>query len=99
MAFVINDRTIYTNLSDFRSADNVTRYRQLLDLLAQKEQLERALHVSRTVYQHAAADKRQTLCDDILRDEAQLEQLRQDIHRMEKDIRNSENQFINNLNK
>ena len=99
MAFVINDRTIYTNLSDFRSADNVTRYRQLLDLLAQKEQLERALHVSRTVYQQAADDKRQTLWDDILRDEAQLEQLRQDIHRMEKDIRNSENQFINNLNK
>ena len=99
MAFVINNRTIYTSLSDFRFDDNVTRYRQLLDLQTQKDQLERSLQVSRTVYQHAAADKRQQLCNDILRDETQLEQLRQDIHRLEKDIRNSENQFINNLNK
>lgn len=99
MAFVINDRTTYTSLADFRSAENATRYRQLLDLQAQEQQLARALQVSRTVYLHAAADKRQQLRDDILRDEAQLEQLQRDIHSLEKDIRNTENQFINNLNK
>lgn len=94
--FVINDRTTYTSAADFRSPNGARMYQELLSLQSQLEALERSLHVSRTVYAHASADKRSQLREEMLRDESQLDQLRLDIHQLEKDLRNTENQFINN---
>lgn len=95
MSFVINDRVTYTSPSQFQSVGNRQLYQQLLDLQEEHAQLSKELQTSRTLYERATTVKRNRLKDEILESEAKLSQLREDIHQLEKRIRNSENQILN----
>ncbi|MBR1933931.1 MAG: hypothetical protein IJ841_09635 [Prevotella sp.] len=88
--FVVNDHTTYTSLSDFRSADNRDRMKDILSMQAQLSVLRTALQKARNYYATASARDRQQLSKDILDSERQEEQLEASIHQLEKEIRNTE---------
>ncbi len=94
MSFVINDRITYTDPSQFQSAENRALYKQLLQLYKDADQLVGELQVSRTIFEHASATKREHLKAEILDAEAQLLKLRREAQQTEKEIRNAENLLL-----
>lgn len=94
MRFIINDRTIYTSVSDFRSKQNAERYEQLQSTKANLNALGKALDKARNYYATANGDERRELKDEIIKSEKQYESLEKQIRQTEKEIRNSENKLI-----
>ena len=90
--FVVNDKRTYTRFADFRHADNRDRMRELLSMQKQTEVLSESLNKARNYYALAPSSERRQLNVEILSSERQYETLQQDIKRLEKIIRNSENQ-------
>ena len=93
-AIVINDRLTYSNVRDFRSPTAANHYRELLKARERLSTLEAELQKSRDRYVRADENGRSLLRDIILHNEEQALTLRNNIHTLEKQIRNEENNII-----
>ena len=93
-AIVINDRLTYSNVRDFRSPTAANHYRELLKARERLSTLEADLQKSRDRYVRADENGRSLLRDIILHNEEQALMLRNNIHTLEKQIRNEENNII-----
>ena len=90
-AIVINDRLTYTSAKDFQSPTAANHYRELLKARDRLSTLEAELQKSRDRYAQADENGRKLLHDIILHNEEQALMLRNNIHTLEKQIRNEEN--------
>ena len=90
-AIVINDRLTYSSVRDFRSPAAANHYRELLKARERLSTLEAELQKSRDRYVRADENGRSLLRDIILHNEEQALMLRNNIHTLEKQIRNEEN--------
>ena len=90
-AIVINDRLTYTSAKDFRSPMAANHYRELLKARERLSTLEDDLQKSRDRYAQADENGRRLLRDIILHNEEQALLLHNNIHTLEKQIRNKEN--------
>ena len=93
-AIVINDRLTYSSVRDFRSPTAANHYRELLKARERLSTLEAELQKSRDRYVRADENGRSLLRDIILHNEEQSLTLRNNIHTLEKQIRNEENNII-----
>ena len=93
-AIVINDRLTYSSVRDFRSPTAANHYRELLKARERLSTLEAELQKSRDRYVRADENGRSLLRDIILHNEEQALTLRNNIHTLEKQIRNEENNII-----
>ena len=93
-AIVINDRLTYSSVRDFRSPTAANHYRELLKARERLSTLEADLQKSRDRYVRADENGRSLLRDIILHNEEQSLMLRNNIHTLEKQIRNEENNII-----
>ena len=93
-AIVINDRLTYSSVRDFRSPTAANHYRELLKARERLSTLEAELQKSRDRYVRADENGRSLLRDIILHNEEQSLMLRNNIHTLEKQIRNEENNII-----
>ena len=92
--FVINDQTIYHRLSDFKTADTRQRYRQLEKQWNDIKRLENTLDRQRKTYAQGTTVEKEELHTVIIDNEQELEQLRQQALKDEKQLRNDENNAI-----
>ena len=90
-AIVINDRLTYTSAKDFRSPTAANHYRELLKARERLSHLEAELQKTRDRYAQADENGRKLLSEIILHNEEQTLLLRNNIHTLEKQIRNEEN--------
>ena len=90
-AIVINDRLTYISAKDFRSPTAANRYRELLKARERLSHLEAELQKTRDRYAQADENGRKLLSEIILHNEEQTLLLRNNIHTLEKQIRNEEN--------
>ena len=90
-AIVINDQLTYTSAKDFRSPTAANRYRELLKARERLSHLEAELQKTRDRYAQADENGRKLLSEIILHNEEQTLLLRNNIHTLEKQIRNEEN--------
>ncbi len=88
--FVINDRTTFHKLTDFRP-ENRDRMKALIEYQKQENILQGSLDKARNFFSEASTMERKQLTSEILSSEQQLEELRKRIKELEKTIRNSEN--------
>lgn len=86
MAFVVNDNTVITAPSQFKSNRSRMLYKQLGTLRQQEASLQATLAAKRQAYHKG--DK--TVANDILKAEKQLEQCQHDLSDTEKNIRLAE---------
>lgn len=93
-AIVINDRLTFSSVRDFRSPTAANHYRELLKARERLSTLEAELQKSRDRYVRADENGRSLLRDIILHNEEQSLTLRNNIHTLEKQIRNEENNII-----
>lgn len=94
ISFVINDKTTYTNINQFKSKKS----RQLfLELNGQKASLnhkEQELEDMRVRFITASKAGKAQLKETILRMERDVENIRSTVKQMEKTVRNAENQML-----
>ena len=90
-AIVINDRLTYTSAKDFRSPTAANHYRELLKARERLSHLEAELQKTRDRYAQADENGRKLLSEIILHNEEQSLILRNNIHTLEKQICNEEN--------
>lgn len=91
ISFIVNDNTVYTDISDFKSATNRKRFVKLQQMKASANDMEAKLDTMRRTYSTSNESARNRLAENIITAEKQLERLDAQIHEMEKDIRNAEN--------
>jgi hypothetical protein len=92
--FVINDKTTYQNISDFKVLANKERMKKVITMQQQVNDLQKALKKNRFYFSIAPnEEQRETLRSEILQSEQQVEQLNDEILKLEKTIRNTENQY------
>jgi hypothetical protein len=96
MSFIINDQVTYTSISQFRSEESLSLYKELTDTQKRLENMKNNLEKSRNYYAKAKAEDKRVLRTEILDAEQQLLQLTTDIKTLEKRIRNAENMMISN---
>ncbi len=96
--FVINDNLEYHNLRDFKLSDNRQRMRQLLDLRKKYQEVTMSLKKARQFYDRATRRELPQVHQEIQNSEQEKTTLRQQILTLEKNIRNTENQFLTNNN-
>ena len=94
-SFVINDNILYDKISDFRSKNNITLYRLLKTKKEQLSALDQTIEKARIYYITANSQERKVLKNEILKSEQQYEVLEITISKIEKEIRNSENNLLN----
>ena len=90
-AFVINDRTTYTSLADFKTSTGKEKFKRLNTLNENRTTLGKTLEKARNYYSTANSGERAALKAEILQSEQQIESLNKQIRELEKDIRNAEN--------
>lgn len=92
--FIVNDNTIYHNLSDFLSDETRKMYydveRLQADVIAKQQQLEDL----RTKYHNASAQNKSTLGSQIISLENKLAQSRTDLKTATSNLRQKENKLI-----
>lgn len=89
--FVINDNIVYTSLSDFRNADNRDRINELDAMNKRYETLGNEIEKVRKYYAKMPnGSEKNDLRQEILDSEKKYYQLEDNIHQLEKIIRNSE---------
>ena len=86
ISFVVNDHTVITSPSQFKSNKSRELYKQLVELHQMEASTKATLAAKRKAYHNG--DK--STANDILKAEKQLEQYRQDISDTEKNIRLAE---------
>lgn len=94
--FIVNDKTTYRHLSDFKSKVNIEKFQGLKKMEEQLSNINNALEKARKFYITANKSDRNSLKSEILKNEQQQESLEQNIHSIYKEIRNSENNLLNN---
>lgn len=92
--FVVNDKTIYRTLTDFRSKESMNKFNELQALKSRMGILEKALENARNYYSKASIQERTELKNEILKSEKQYEAMELQIKNTEKEIRNDENNLI-----
>ena len=88
--FVINDQITYTALADFKDPDNRDRMYELLTMKKKYTQLQTDLQKARNYYAKAPVEERTSLKKELTDGEQQFYKLEQNIHILEKAIRNAE---------
>ena len=94
MHFWVNDRTVYSSPTQFRSHASRELYTQLLAMQQEANSKRLQLDTLRQKYDAGSAATRQALKAEITRTERQVEQLDITIAQTEKRIRNNENQSL-----
>lgn len=91
MEFVINDQTVYHNISEFRSPTAKKLYSQYVELESMLQLHEQKLDNQRDRYIEGNNKQKAELRQPILRLEHDIELQRKDLKSLEKRIRNAEN--------
>ena len=94
--FIVNDRVTYTDISQFQAPDSPDLYRELQSTKKQLKDIEQLLEKSRNFYAKAKPEDKRVLRTEILDAERQFVRLTTDVKTLEKRIRQSENNIINN---
>ena len=94
--FIVNDRITYTDISQFQAPDSPDLYRELQSTKKQLKDIEQLLEKSRNFYAKAKPEDKRVLRTEILDAERQFVRLTADVKTLEKRIRQSENNIINN---
>ena len=94
--FIVNDRVTYTDISQFLAPDSPDLYRELQSTKKQLKDIEQLLEKSRNFYAKAKPEDKRVLRTEILDAERQFVRLTNDVKTLEKRIRQSENNIINN---
>ena len=94
--FIVNDRVTYTDISQFQAPDSPDLYRELQSTKKQLKDIEQLLEKSRNFYAKAKPEDKRVLRTEILDAERQFVRLTNDVKTLEKRIRQSENNIINN---
>lgn len=89
--FVVNDKTVYTSINDFKSSASKTRFMKLTEMKNAASSLSKRLDTLRQNYSQSSRTMQRKLSSTILKSEQQLEDLNAYIHTLEKEIRNAEN--------
>ena len=90
-AFVVNDNTVYTSISQFKAEGNLERFVKLTDLKTRLEKYSDELDRHRQRYAVAEKSAKGSIGGDILARENECESLERQIKQLEKEIRNAEN--------
>lgn len=93
-SFHINDNTVYTDASQFKSATNREQFAKLLKIKQQSETDKEELQLMRQAYHSATAKEKAKLAPVIQKKEQVCERTDAIIKDMEKAIRNAENTTI-----
>ena len=96
ISFIINDRVTYTDISQFQAPESPDLYRELQSTRKQLSETEQLLEKSRNFYAKAKSEDKRVLRTEILDAERQFVRLTADVKTLEKRIRQSENNIINN---
>jgi len=96
ISFIINDRVTYTDISQFQAPESPDLYRELQSTRKQLKETEQLLEKSRNFYAKAKQEDKRVLRTEILDAERQFVRLTNDVKTLEKRIRQSENNIINN---
>ena len=96
ISFIINDRVTYTDISQFQAPESPDLYRELQSTRKQLKETEQLLEKSRNFYAKAKPEDKRVLRTEILDAERQFVRLTNDVKTLEKRIRQSENNIINN---
>lgn len=91
ISFVVNDRTVYTSIDDFKSDANRRRFTELQKTKKAMTDAGRKLDALRKAYSTGTKQAGQQLARDILTLEKQYEELERNVREQEKEIRNAEN--------
>ena len=94
--FIVNDRVTYTDISQFQAPDSPDLYQELQSTKKQLKDIEQLLEKSRNFYAKAKPEDKRVLRTEILDAERQFVRLTADVKTLEKRIRQSENNIINN---
>jgi len=94
MVFVINDNLTYHSIDDFKSPTNRQKYAALLNKISMLKDLTARTEDMRDRYACATVSERQSMKEDILDAEKQMEKLQTEIDAEEKSIRNAENMSL-----
>lgn len=92
--FIVNDKTVYHQLKDFKADGNQDRYKLLAQLQQRYEQTIQALKKARSYYPKASQDERRALSREILENEQTQHELYEAIRQQEKLIRQAENNHL-----
>ncbi len=96
ISFIINDNTEYVSESDFKSPSNRERFKRLCVMKETLSDKEETLESQRAKYHEGNSNTRKNLASSIIEKEKEIEKLRADIKRTEKEIRNTENTILTN---
>jgi len=88
--FIVNDRTIYYTLNEFRNTDAKTLYERVIGLRQQATALEVNLFEQRQTYSQGDTTVRDQLKPSVLQSERELKALLLQINELEKRARNTE---------
>lgn len=88
--FVVNDKIIYTELSQFRTKEGYDLAQKWLGMSQQLKSLSAELESQRQQYSSSTSEKKKTLKSIIASNEQRQEKLLDAIHKMEKEIRSFE---------
>ncbi len=91
ITFIVNDKTIYKTISDFKSATGKQLYLQLSNLRKEMKTDERTLEILRKQITKAKAQDKKTISENILILENGSVKHYKEIRELEKKIRNAEN--------
>jgi tetratricopeptide (TPR) repeat protein len=94
--FLVNDKTVYYTLNEFRSQEAKTFYERVINLKQQATTLEINLFEKRQTYSQGNTTVRQQLQPSILQSEVELRRLLTQISEWEKKARNTENIQLRN---
>ena len=94
--FLVNDKTIYYTLNEFRSPEAKTLYERAINLKQQATTLEINLFEKRQTYSQGNTTVREQLKSSILQSEGELRRLLTQISEWEKRARNTENVYLRN---
>ena len=86
----------YTDISQFQAPESPDLYRELQSTRKQLSETEQLLEKSRNFYAKAKQEDKRVLRTEILDAERQFVRLTNDVKTLEKRIRQSENNIINN---
>lgn len=95
ITFIVNDNTVYTSATDFKSPTNRERFAKLQEMKKDADEMAERLTAMRQNYSKGNTAAKNRLGSSIIKAEKSLETLRENIHKLEKEIRNTENMIGN----
>ena len=90
MAFVVNDKTTYTKLTDFKNAQARKMYQEMESEKKQLSEINNLLNGARISYADASKAKKHDIGRKIVSMESDIDTLEKSIHEKEKEIRKLE---------